>query len=122
MNDQVIFTPFFLDKPFDDLDSLVEADWMVNRPELPGGEAQERMLAIYEPLAKAVETAVSEGKRPVSIAGDCCTAIGMLAGLQRGGLDPTLIWFDAPWGFQHPGNHAQRFFGRHASGHDSRPR
>jgi arginase len=95
MNDQVIFTPFFLDKPFDDLDSLVEAGWMVNRPDLPGGEAQERMLALYKPLARAVEAAVSEGKRPVSMAGDCCASLGMYAGLQRAGMAPNLIWFDA---------------------------
>ena len=31
----------------------------------------------------------------MSIAGDCCAAIGVLAGLQRAGVEPTLIWFDA---------------------------
>jgi arginase len=31
----------------------------------------------------------------VSLAGDCCIAIPVLAGLQRAGIDPTLIWFDA---------------------------
>ena len=80
------------------------------------------MSVVHEAIAAWVQETLAAGGRPVSIAGDCCTAIGMLAGLQRGGLDPTLIWFDAPWGFQHPGNHAQRLFGRHASGHDSRPR
>ena len=44
MDDQVIFTPFFLDKPYDDLDHLVEPDWIVNRPDLPAGETQEKML------------------------------------------------------------------------------
>ena len=29
------------------------------------------------------------------IAGDCCAAIGMLGGLQKAGIDPLLIWFDA---------------------------
>ena len=28
-------------------------------------------------------------------AGDCLAAIGVLAGLQRAGIDPSLIWFDA---------------------------
>jgi arginase len=32
---------------------------------------------------------------PVSIAGDCCTAIGVMAGLQRAGIEPLFIWFDA---------------------------
>jgi len=31
----------------------------------------------------------------VSIAGDCCAAIGELAGLQRAGINPLFIWFDA---------------------------
>ncbi len=35
------------------------------------------------------------GRRPVSIAGDCLSAIGVLAGLVRAGFDPFLIWFDA---------------------------
>jgi arginase len=95
MKDQVIFTPFFLDKPIEDLDDLEAQDWIVNRPDLADGEAQKRMLSLYEPLAEAVETAVREGKRPVSIAGDCCASLGMYAGLQRAGLAPNLIWFDA---------------------------
>src|SRR6185369_11821225 len=38
---------------------------------------------------------VSAGDRPVSVNGDCCVAIGMLAGLQRARVDPLLIWLDA---------------------------
>ena len=95
MPDQTIFTPFFLDKPLQGLDDLVQSDWIVNRPDLPQGDVQQRMLALYEPLAVGVETAVRAGKRPVSMAGDCCASLGMLAGLQRAQLDPKLIWFDA---------------------------
>ena len=39
--------------------------------------------------------AISANYRPVSIAGDCCTSIGVLAGLQYAGVNPLLIWFDA---------------------------
>jgi arginase len=95
MNDQFIFTPFFLDQPLAGLDDLVQPAWIVNRPDLPEGETQEKMTALYEPLAASVETAVRDGKRPVSLAGDCCASLGMLAGLQRAELDPKLIWFDA---------------------------
>jgi arginase len=42
-----------------------------------------------------VAQSVVANNRPVSIAGDCCASIGVLAGLQRVGLNPTLIWFDA---------------------------
>jgi len=95
MVDQLIFTPYFLDQEFADLDDLIQPDWIVNRPQLPDGDVQEKMLAIYEPLATAVESAVQAGDRPVSLAGDCCASLGMFAGLQRAGIKPTLIWFDA---------------------------
>lgn len=95
MTDQFVLTPFFLDEPLAGVDDLADPDWIVNRPQLAEGETQARMAALYEPLAAAVETAVRAGKRPVSVAGDCCAALGMIAGLQRATMDPKLIWFDA---------------------------
>jgi len=53
------------------------------------------MSAIHRPLADFVHQAIDKGNRPISIAGDCCSTIGMLAGLRRAGLDPILVWFDA---------------------------
>ncbi len=95
MMDQYILTPFFLDQRREGLDDLVQPDWLVNRLDLPESEVQSRMAVLYEPLATAVAKAVEEGKRPISMAGDCCAALGMLAGLQRAQMDPKLIWFDA---------------------------
>lgn len=95
MPDKTIFTPYFLDQPFDDLDYLIEQDWAVNRPSLPPGETQERMAALYEPLAREVAAALENGRRPVSMAGDCCASLGMAAGLERAGRRARLIWFDA---------------------------
>jgi len=90
-----ILTPFFLDEPLPGLECLAAPDWHINNPLLPIGEKQQRMAALYGPLANFVQQSVLDGKRPVSIAGDCCTAIGVLAGLQRAGLEPVLLWFDA---------------------------
>lgn len=95
MNNRVIITPFFLDEMRPGLKELRQPNWRVNEPDLPDGETQQRMIAIHEPLADLVATAVRSGERPLSIAGDCCTTIGVLAGLQRAGMDPTLIWLDA---------------------------
>ncbi len=111
MNDQFILTPFFLDEPLAGVDDLAGADWIVNRPQLAEGETQARMAALYEPLAGAVETAVRAGQRPVSVAGDCCAALGMIAGLQRAGLDPKLIWFDAHGDFNTPETSPSGFLG-----------
>ena len=91
----MILTPFFLDEPLPDLESLAAPDWLINKPLLPDGEIQQRLSALHKPLADFTQQSVLNGKRPISIAGDCCTTIGMLAGLQRAGLDPFLIWFDA---------------------------
>ena len=95
MENQRILTPFFLDEPLSDLESLSEPDWLINKPLLPDGDKQQRLSALHQPLAEITRQSVLNGKRPISIAGDCCAAIGVLAGLQRAGLDPILLWFDA---------------------------
>ncbi|MDX1418163.1 MAG: arginase family protein [Candidatus Promineifilaceae bacterium] len=95
MDNRIFVTPFFLDQPRPGLKEVARADMQINEPDLPEGDVQERMIAIQRPLSALVTTAVHNGKRPVSIAGDCCTTIGVLAGLQKAGLWPTLIWFDA---------------------------
>ena len=82
------------------LESLVDVDWAVNDPQLPEGTPQRRMGALYQPLADFVSSSASSGDLPVSIAGDCCTSLGVLAGLQQAGLDPTLSWFDAHGDFK----------------------
>lgn len=95
MVNRFILTPYFLDQPMPGLEPLVEADWVINNPHLPDGTPQERMGYLYEPLAELVSIIVQQNERPVSVAGDCCTSLGILAGLQRASLVPTLIWFDA---------------------------
>lgn len=95
MKNRFILSPFFLDEALPELESLTTSDWLINKPLLPNGAKQTRMSSIHRPIADFVSETAAIGKRPVSIAGDCCTAIGVFAGLQRTGLNPTLIWFDA---------------------------
>jgi arginase len=57
----------------------------------PQGTAQIRMAGLYAALAQIVAT----GPPSITYAGDCLAVIGVLAGLQRTGVDPTLYWFDA---------------------------
>ncbi len=94
-NNSVILTPYFLDQPVAGLSSLAGPEWKLNTPSLTGSHQQTRLSQIHQALAEQVEETITTGKRPVSIAGDCCTAIGVLAGLQRAGIAPNLIWFDA---------------------------
>lgn len=95
MSDQFVLTPYFLDRKLPGLLPLAGEDWRIVESSLSGEDSQQRMLQLYEPLASAVEAICRAGDRPVSIAGDCCAPIGVLAGLQRAGIDPTLVWLDA---------------------------
>ncbi|MEJ2552263.1 MAG: arginase family protein [Anaerolineales bacterium] len=95
MTNQHVLLPYFLDEPLPQLRDLVEPDWQVLNPTLPAGEKLERIAALYEPLAGKVAEILSAGDRPVTVAGDCVSSIGVTAGIQRAGLDARLIWFDA---------------------------
>jgi len=95
MKNHFILTPFFLDQLLPGLESLAEPGWSLNKPVLPKGAPQSRMSLLHEVIANQVTEAVQAGKRPVSIAGDCCSTIGVVAGLQRAGINPFVIWFDA---------------------------
>ena len=95
MADQFILTPYFLDEPLPALAALAGPGWQHNTPALIGEEQQQRLIELYRPLAAHVAAAVGNQQRPVSIAGDCCTSLAVLAGLQQAGIQPTLIWLDA---------------------------
>jgi arginase len=95
MKNRFILTPYFLDQLETGLEPLAQNDWYLNKTELPEGETQIRMGYLYQGIADFAADAAAAGERPVSIAGDCCTTIGALAGLQRAGMEVTLIWFDA---------------------------
>lgn len=95
MKNQFVLTPYFLDQPLSGLEALYQAGWQINEAFPAGTTAVHRIAGIHAGLATLVEEAVKAGRRPVSIAGDCCAAMGMLAGLVRSGIDPHLIWFDA---------------------------
>lgn len=95
MKTKTILTPYFLDTLLPGLEELKEWDWTLNRKKLPRSSTLERMSIIHAALAAAVEEISAGGDLPVSIAGDCCTAIAMLAGLRRAAKNPVLIWFDA---------------------------
>lgn len=95
MQNLYIVSPFFLDEFVPGLKAIAGPDWIINKPILGTGERQIRMADIYQQLARLTAQAIDKGKRPVIIAGDCCSSIAVFAGLQRAGIDPLFIWFDA---------------------------
>lgn len=92
---QYILTPYFLDQPLHGLADLHQSDWQLNKAEPVGTSQIRRIAEIHSGLAALVEDTLKTGSRPISIAGDCCAALGVRAGLVRSGIDPHLIWFDA---------------------------
>jgi len=96
LDNQFILTPYYIAEHVPALLGLEQAGWWVNDPAgLPTGTGQDQMLSFYRPLRDQVAATVKAGDRPVSIAGDCCTSLAVLAGLQQAGSAPTLIWLDA---------------------------
>jgi len=95
MKIQYILTPFFLDQHLEGLNELAQSGWIVNEQQLLDSDTQSRMSILHKEIAKHVTGAVTRGTVPVSIAGDCCTTIGVMAGLQQAGIEPLFIWFDA---------------------------
>lgn len=95
MEPQFILTPYYLDQPVPELEALAKLDWFVNHQPLPEADVQLRMSTLHAAISSQVAAALIGNRLPVSVAGDCCTTLGVMAGLQREGIEPTLIWFDA---------------------------
>jgi len=58
--------------------------------------AWDRMAVLYSAVSQQVADAVTDGAGlPVVQSGDCTTSLGVVAGLQRTGADPGVVWFDA---------------------------
>jgi len=93
--DQWICTPFFIAEPEDGLRDVAGKGQIINAPVLSGDDPLERMGVLYRGLADHVASALSTGRRPVSLAGDCLSSLGVMAGLQRAGIDASLVWLDA---------------------------
>jgi arginase len=93
--DRVICSPFFMSAPVPGLADIGGPDAVTNDVVPHGVGLTARMASLYGPLAEKVAGAVRAGERPVSLAGDCVSSLGVLAGLQRAGVAPQLLWLDA---------------------------
>ena len=111
MRNRYVLSPFFLGDAAPGLARLAESEWLLN-PALPTGATQiERMADVHARLADIVTASVRSGTRPVCVGGDCCAAIGVLAGLQRAGVEPLLVWLDAHGDFNTPTTTPSGFIG-----------
>ena len=90
----IIAVPYHLDEYLPDLDLPLEPDEVVTA-RFPPGDPWERMAVLYDAVAGAVAADAGFGGCPVVMSGDCNTSAGIMAGLQRAGADPAIVWFDA---------------------------
>src|SRR5207248_6826106 len=90
----IISVPYHLDEYLPDLDLPLEPNEVVTAA-LPAGDPWERMAVLQSVVAGTVAGEVASGACPVVMSGDCNTSAGIMAGLQRAGADPAIVWFDA---------------------------
>jgi len=90
----VLRVPYHLDEYLPDLGLPLEEGRDIT-PALPAGAVWDRLAVLYSAVGQAVADLTRRGARPVVVSGDCTTSLGIMAGLQHGGLDPAIVWFDA---------------------------
>jgi arginase len=95
MENRFILTPYFIDQSEPFLNCYLKPGWELNTVTLPEADSQGKASIVHKALADKVEHALKAGKRPISIAGDCCATIPVMAGLQRAGIRPTFLWLDS---------------------------
>jgi arginase len=74
-------------------------DYLVLEPDLPDAGIWQRLTALDDATANQVAAAVrgwpGQHGTTIVVSGDCLVALATVAGVQRAGLDPGLVWFDA---------------------------
>jgi arginase len=99
----IVVVPYHLDEYLPGLASGFSGE-VVGSGELAGADIWERLGGLYAEVASVVGTAVPGGggssggvaAGPVYvISGDCTVSLATVAGLQRAGISPSIVWFDA---------------------------
>lgn len=85
----ILFVPFHVGERVAGLTAPAGAETL--EPDLPAGTPVERMIVLFRRLAERV----AGGKISIVYAGDCMAPLGVLAGLQRIGPSPSIVWLDA---------------------------
>lgn len=102
----VLLVPYHLDERLPDNEFPVAADRVVTK-ELHGETHWTRVAGLYDLVGDAVATA----KHPTVVTADCSVALGVVAGLQRLGIEPSVMWFDAHGDLHTPASSASDYPG-----------
>lgn len=111
MQSRWLVTPQYFEHPEPALFSAAPGRSASNAPAGITDRSPANMARLHRPIARFVEATLAAGARPVSLAGDCCAAIPVLAGLRAAGIEPTLIWIDAHGDFNTPETSPSQFLG-----------
>lgn len=111
MTDRWLLTPYYFEHAEPALASAAPQDTEVNDLGAISGRLPAEMARMHRPIEAFVRHAAAEGARPVSLAGDCCAAVPVLAGLRAAGIEPALIWIDAHGDFNTPETSPSQFLG-----------
>lgn len=88
-----IMVPYHLDEPRPHLRAPVTPEVTVS-VDLPEADSWQRMAVLYDQVAASVARAVESGGGALVVSGDCTTSYGVMTGLQRAGLRPSIVWLD----------------------------
>ncbi|MEM9735627.1 MAG: arginase family protein [Pseudomonadota bacterium] len=101
-----LVTPQFFEEPEPALARVAPAGTPQNAHDL-ADRSPESLARLHQPIADFV----AEGAGAVSVTGDCCAALPVLAGLQRAGIAAHLVWIDAHGDFNTPETSPSGFLG-----------
>lgn len=91
----IIRVPFHLDEPLPEAALPAFPGAATVSPKLPDGDLWARMAHLHEEVAGQVAESVRAAEAPTVLSGDCMVALGTVAGVQRAGVDASIVWFDA---------------------------
>lgn len=88
----LVVVPYHLDERLDPfaVGAPVDREVVADLPADAG--TWERLAVLYDRVAAVVAEAVTT---PTVVSGDCTTSLAVLAGLQRAGREPAIVWLDA---------------------------
>jgi arginase len=92
----VIVVPYHQDQRLgdDQLPLAVAGGVRLVDPALPDGDIWRRLAALDGAAADQIATDVRAGGPTTVLSGDCLLAMAGLAGTQRAGVDPAIVWLD----------------------------
>ena len=106
----VLLVPYHLDEYLPDLDVPVPPDRVITSD--AGSTRAERMAGLFTALAEAIAAEPADTtSRLTVLTSDCTAAVAVVAGLQRRGVDPAVVWFDAHGDLNTPASSTSGYLG-----------